>query len=462
MNFDSRNDEEEAIDAGDSADYGSASAGRPKLQRRQTIAYGELLFPSRHATWTIDSEEPSMDTSALIVNLLADLSPAGILPLSNGMLSTGFVPAVFLLIIFGGAAAYMMYLVARSIEITGQKSYAKMWVDVVGPRSAWVPPFVIFCVCFGCCLAYACMFGDLFAGCMPGFGVTFATRTVCLIVLGCFPVLPLCFMKDLSALAPTSFGALVAVLYTMVVMVVRYHDKSYAVGGIYYVEHEVEAAEAGHMFTFGLGSLSLVNALAVAFLCHYNGCKYYREYIGHTPGKFKTTVGISFASVSGIFAIVMLFGYMTFESLSESIILNNYSQEDMMVNFARLGMGLANVFSFPLMFSGLREQLIELICFFMPSAASSTDLVVFQNALSTIMLAIVIVVAVIVTDASIVVGLVGSLCGAATIYVIPCIIFDRCTLKSGLIDDSERLVVRTIGIVGIFLMIAGAIVTVAM
>jgi sodium-coupled neutral amino acid transporter 11 len=459
MNFggeDPQAEEAGAIAADEPADYGSTE--RPKVSRRATFAQGEQHFPSRHKTWTIDSEEPSMNTASMMVNLLADLTPAGILPLSNGMLNTGYVPAVILLVLFAFAAAYMMYLISRSMEITGQKSFAKMWVQVVGPSTAWVPPFVVFSVCFGCCLAYACMFGDLFGSCMPGFGVTWATRSVCLVGLGIFPLLPLCFMKDLSALAPTSFGALVAVLYTLAVMVVRYVDKSYALGGQFYKAHTVETAS--HMFNFGPASLSLVNALAVSFLCHYNGCKYYREYIGHTPGRFKSTVGSAFTMVVGIFAVSMLFGYMTFDAISDSVILNNYSQDDMMVNVARFGMGLANVFSFPLMFSGLREQLIELICFVMPSASSTTDLVWFQNLLSTIMLAIVTCIAILVTDASIVIGLVGSLCGSATIYVIPCLLFDQCTLKSSMCDSTERTVVRLIGFLGVFCMIAGAIVTV--
>jgi len=265
-------------------------------------------------------------------------------------------------------------------------------------------------------------------------------------------------MKDLSALAPTSFGALIAVLYTLVVMVVRYVDKSYAEGGTYYVAREIETT--GHFMTFGFGSLQLVNALAVAFLCHYNGCKYYREYINHTPGRFRQTVGIAFSVVSCMFAVAMLFGYMTFNQISEAVILNNYSTDDLMINIARLAMGLANVFSFPLMFSGLREQAIELICFFMPSMTETTDYVWFQNVLSTVMLIIITIVAIIVTDASIVVGLVGSLCGSATIYVIPCLIFDRATIKGSLCDATERTVVRVIGFTGVVLMFAGAIVTV--
>lgn len=400
-----------------------------------------------------------MDSASIIINLLADLSPAGILPLSSGMLNTGYIPSMVLLVMFGSAAAYMMYLVGRTIEITGQKSYAAMWEQVVGPRSAWVPPFTVSMVCFGCCLAYACMFGDLFAGCMPGFGMAIATRTRCLVILAAFPLLPLCFMKDLSALAPTSFGALVAVLYTLVVMVVRCLDRSYGKGGTYYVAHAEDITS--HMTNFSAGSLSLVNALAVAFLCHYNGCKYYREFIGHSPGRFGRRVGTAFSLVSVMFAVAMLFGYMTFSQSSNSVILNNYAKDDLMVNIARLGMGLANVFSFPLMFSGLREQAIELICFAMPSQRPTTEYVWFQNLLTTIMLALITIIAILVTDASIVVGLVGSLCGSATIYVIPCILFDRCTAKfPSLCGPTEHTLVRIIGGLGVFLMIAGAVVTV--
>merc|ERR1719316_2138435 len=108
-------------------------------------------------------------------------------------------------------------------------------------------------------------------------------------------------------------------------MVVRYMDRSYATGGKYYLQHEVETVP--HTMTFGLGSLQLVNALAVTFLCHYNGCKYYREYIGHTPGGFRNVVGIGFGLTTSLFLIAMLYGYMTFGAVSNSVILNNYSEK---------------------------------------------------------------------------------------------------------------------------------------
>jgi len=76
----------------------------------------------------------------------------------------------------------------------------------------------------------------------------------------------------------------------------------------------------------------------------------------------------------------------------------------------------------------------------------------------------VTVIAIIVTDASIVIGLVGAICGSAIIYVIPCFLFDAATSKFlGQGDDlhhpMEIYLVRGLGFAGVFVMIAGSVAT---
>jgi amino acid permease len=386
--------------------------------------------------WTTEDANKSLTDVSIIINLLADLSPAGILPLSYGMIGTGYAPSMIILLLFTAAAGYVMYLISRFMDRvmiqygTGHwESFDRLWTTVVGKSTSWIPVVTVASVTFGCCLAYACMFGDLFAGCMPAFGITFASRTVCLIVLS-VPLLPLCCMKDLSLLAPTSFAALVAVIYTLVMMVIRYSDGSYAPGGEYFTKAPPPAGD--HTWTLGASSLLLVNGLAVAFLCHYNGCKYYREYVTAIPGVFGRRIALAFSAVSLMFAVAMMVGYATFGAFSDGVILNSYAANDMLANAARVGMGFANVCSFPLMFSGLREQSMALICFMSPSMQETTELVSFQNIFSGVMLVIITIIAIIVTDASLVVGLVGSICGSATIYVIPCFIMDRAFTAGGI------------------------------
>mmetsp|Transcript_47977 Transcript_47977/g.111973 ORF Transcript_47977/g.111973 Transcript_47977/m.111973 type:complete len:484 (-) Transcript_47977:187-1638(-) len=449
------------------ADYGATDSptkksSHPKISRRHTFHHGEQVYPSRTARWTIAEDEETMGDVAIVINLLADLTPAGILPLSFGMSATGYVPAVLLLLLFAAAAGYMMYLVARSMEISGQLSYDKIWIDTIGPKSAWIPPAIIVVVCFGCCLAYACMFGDLFGG----MGLVYFPRTFWLVALACFPLLPLCMLKDLSALAPTSFGALIAVIYTAIMMLVRYLDGTYALGGQFHVAASTSAppAQSHHLWAISPGSLVLVNGLAVAFLCHYNGCKYYREFIKHRPARFASRIALAFTGCVTLFAGCMVLGYATFGSDSAAVILNNYAANDSLATIARIGMGLANVFSFPLMFSGLREAVLALVCFISPSMSEMCELVVFQNLLSACMLCVITVAAVLLTDAGLVVGLVGALAGISVIYVIPCLLFE-CTMRKHMDEHGktkyflERVLVRSIGCIGLVLVVGGTVAT---
>jgi len=170
-------------------------------------------------------------------------------------------------------------------------------------------------------------------------------------------------------------------------MVFRYFNGDYFPGGQYYTMPR--QSNGYHLFDFGAPSLLLVNGLAVAFLCHYNGCKYYRELIDKTPGKFRNRISITFLFVSSMFVVAMLLGYATFGGNSEAVILNNYHSKDMAANGARFLMGVANVCSFPLMFSGLREQALALAIFLVPSMEATCANVWFQNVFSSIVLAVI-------------------------------------------------------------------------
>merc|ERR1719222_1401982 len=101
-------------------------------------------------------------------------------------------------------------------------------------------------------------------------------------------------------------------------MIYRWADGSYAQGGKYYGADTYKSADDGnHLWAFGMPSLLLVDGLAVAFLSHYNGCKYYRELERHTPTRFFSRVGASFAAVSIVFGCAMVFGYATFGDAAE-------------------------------------------------------------------------------------------------------------------------------------------------
>jgi len=316
---------------------GTASRGR-RLLRRVTLNVEELQRP-RKKTWTFEVALGTMSSKAFVINMFADLCAPGLLPLAYGMTGTGFLPGGILLVVFYGMCVYTMWAIGRTCLLTQKLNFAEQWAQEIGPRSAWVPVTVVVLVCFGCCLSYACFYADIFSGVMPAIGLPL-DRSHCLLLFTVFPTMPLCLMKDLSALAPSSFCALIAVIYTTIVMVTRTIDGSYAPGGAFYDSAKMPTEPlvvSDHMMQFGIPSLTLVNNLAMAFLAHYNGCKYYRELESHTPTYLVKVTSIAMGISCVIFALCGYCGYMTFGSYSEGVILNNYAQDDWPINIARLG-----------------------------------------------------------------------------------------------------------------------------
>jgi len=287
-----------------------------------------------HARWSKEHAIGTMSPAAFIVNMFADLCPPGFLPLASGMASTGVAPGVLLVVLFYGLCTHTMFTVGKSTDITGATTFAEQWAIAVSEKTSWLPTVVVACVCFGCTISYACFYADIFSSALP------LTRSQCLVGFALLPMLPLCMLKDLSALAPSSFVAFLSVIYTAIVMVIRCCDGSYAHGGRYYSNLAVKPdVPDSHAYDFGPTSLVLVNMLAMGYLAHYNGCKYYRELVRHSPKKFVRVTATAMGISAVLFTVTMIAGFKTFGMVSNGVILKNYAGDDLLVKAARLGMG---------------------------------------------------------------------------------------------------------------------------
>jgi len=396
-----------------------AATRRRGFGRRATVTISEL----KH--WKAEEAEGTLSEFSFVVNMFADLGPSGFLPLAHGLKDTGYIPGFLILISFYFICVFTMYSVAETSRLSGAKDYASQWGLCVSARTKWIPVAMVVAVTFGTLISYSCFFADIFTGVMPSFGLEMS-RTNCLLAFTLFPTLPLCLVKNLSALSSSSSFAVLAVLFTAGVMTTRWLDGSYVEGGKYYGDLEKEFlpnVPADHLFDIGLPSLALVNSLALGFLTHYNACKYYRELRNHTPQRFAQYTRLAMGMVAVLFVLIMVAGFQTFGTNCNSVILKNYSRKDTAVNISRLGMGFSLVASFPLMFSGLREAALTLMKMTFPENEDDWDLVLRQDLLSMVLLAMITAAASLVTDAGMVVGLVGALCGISIIYIVPSVLY---------------------------------------
>merc|ERR1719387_1157577 len=140
---------------------------------------------------------------------------------------------------------------------------------------------------------------------------------------------------------------MIAVFYTVIVMCIRFADGSYAPGGRFFasLSPQPDLPDGGHMWNFGPQSLVLVNFIAMGFLLHYNGCKYYRELERPTATRFVHLTGGSMSIVTSVYLVVMLVGYRTFGRSCSGVILENYAADDGLALVASFAMGLSIIAS---------------------------------------------------------------------------------------------------------------------
>jgi sodium-coupled neutral amino acid transporter 11 len=398
-----------------------------------------------------------MSAAAFIVNMLADLCPGGVLPLAYGLNWAGYAPALVFLVVICVLCIYTMWVIAQTAEITGAKSWKGQWEKAMGSDTAWVPVTVLVLFCFGSNVLYSIFFADLFAAALPPLGIPLS-RDQCLVLFTVFPLLPLCLKNDLSGLTFTSSVSLVMIVFTAFVTCLRAVDGTYLSGGLHYDSLlEKPSFPRSHMWNMSGNTLVLMNFISMAFLSHYNGNKYYRELKGHTPKRFAQCTSVAM-SITGVFYAVMMFaGYYTFGSSAGGVILDNYAPEDLLANIARVGIAFSMIASFPIMFSGLREAVIDFITLFCPSLEEDLSLCWTLNTLNVALLFAVTITSVVVTDVSEVVGVVGAICGSALIFIMPSLLYAN-AIEKFLVKEEHALEIaclRSLACFGLVIMAGG-------
>merc|ERR1719433_641895 len=110
--------------------------------------------------------------------------------------------------------------------------------------------------------------------------------------------------------------------------------------------------------------------------------------------------------------------------------LDNYSPHDRVANTARLAISIGLIGCFPLLFSGMREALVELLIDLLPSFVDIFQTVLFQNCFSLILLVAVIGV----TNSShrldlFLINVGRCCCGSLLMYTFPGMIYLAATRK---------------------------------
>ncbi len=192
--------------------------------------------------------------------------------------------AMAIIALLGGLSGYTFSLVGRTCRNTGAETYEQCWAKGVSKKSAHIPAIACVATCFAGCLSYIIIASDTFLSVLRGLTESLGTsgsywtrsiltdRSSVIGFLSCGVLLPLSLKKNLSSLGFTSMLGTGGLLYTAIMMVVRYFDGSYGPLGRFTpmlpIEHSpaFAAKEGGKPLLF----LVLISMLGTAYLAHCN------------------------------------------------------------------------------------------------------------------------------------------------------------------------------------------------
>ena len=128
---------------------------------------------------------------------------------------------------------------------------------------------------------------------------------------------------------------------------------------------------------------------------------------------------LAFSILSLLYLGIMLMGYKTFGDVTAGNILKNYAERDTLAAMGRVATCASILFGFPLAMLGLKDSLISLL-----------DMPRYMIQSTTLMLlSIIALVAILVSDIGLVVGVSGALLGASLCYVFPALIYGAARQK---------------------------------
>ncbi|CAB9507105.1 Putative sodium-coupled neutral amino acid transporter 11 [Seminavis robusta] len=368
-----------------------------------------------------------------IFNLVKSIVGAGVLSLPAGIAAFGnapsaLLPAIVLIAIMGAISAYTFSMIARVCRMTHATSYADCW-DKTRGNMAWIVAASSALDCFAGNLTYSMVLADTCKDLLAAFGIV-TTRSKALLALTSVVLLPLCLVKNLASLAPFSLVGIMGMVYTSIAIGTRYFGGDYIVPTGKFVQDLAPGMIPSFGSTGAMGALSpksliLVSMLSTAYIAHFNAPKFYRELKNNTMARFNTVVASSFGLSIAFYALVSSMGFLTFGSATAAMILNNYSTKDTLISLSRFAVGLSLIFSYPLLFVGTRDGLLDLA-----QVPESKRSVLLLNQITVGLVAILTGLALKVTDLTFVASMSGALLGTSLIFIFPTLMFRAAVANS--------------------------------
>lgn len=299
-------------------------------------------------------------------NLVKTIIGGGILSLPFAFDKCGLALAVVFMVVSAVASTFTLYVIVSCSRRGSAASYEEVVRKALGQRAAVITVLLLVMLTFLTLVAYVIFIKDLvgslgarylFARALT-IGEQNGLTVVCVALIS-----PFLFVRSMDALRFTSIFSLIAVVVLAIAITVR------AVQSL-----DSDAAPQAFGQDAITGTVKLLPSswkdpvyafpiISVSFLCHFNVLPVYSELHKPTRKRLKRIVASTMFSTWVFYMIVGIMGYLFAYRMPMSVqgdILNNFSDDDKLMNLGRFGLLVTIMLSLPIICQPCRNNLTRL------------------------------------------------------------------------------------------------------
>ncbi|GAA5897125.1 hypothetical protein JCM6882_001799 [Rhodosporidiobolus microsporus] len=277
-----------------------------------------------------------------IANMSNSILGAGIIGLPYALREAGFFSGILLLLILGCVTDWTIRLIVLNAKMSGRRTYIDIMDSCFGRHGRAAVSFFQFAFAFGGMCAFEVILGDTvprvllaLVGPDPSPLVGFLIgRHFVVTVLTVGISYPLSLYRDIEKLSHASTLALIS----MVVIVVSVGIRGPG------VDDSLKGDPAARWTFLEPGVFEAIGVISFAFVCHHNSLLIYGSLRTPTLDRFARVTHIS--TMLSIVACLCMStsGFLVFTDKTAGNVLNNFAEDDTLINIARACFG-ANMFA---------------------------------------------------------------------------------------------------------------------
>ncbi|KAJ2059597.1 hypothetical protein GGI17_004299 [Coemansia sp. S146] len=344
-------------------------------------------------------------------NVVNTMIGSGILALPYALKEAGFYFGIFVLVLVAFLTVFSLNTLVYSGRRVGLYKYETVSAAALGQSGYYLLSFALSVNSIGSCISYLIIVGDIVTSLVQTiFGVNFfTTRQAVIVVAAVGFTLPLLFFRTLEPLVKPS--ALSVFCLPVIVLIVAIRGPTYAL------------PEPAPTPVFGPSILPAFGVIAFAYSCTQTCFQNYQTLQNRTLTAWGKATSYATALAAVIYLTFSIVSYKSFGLGTQPNLLNNFSNDDVLANVARVLLAFTLTLTYPMQFYPVRDLLAEYLG--MPVETLTRSQKPIFHGLTLALFAGTLVTALVVADLGFVFKLIGTAASSLLVFGLPGVIYLR-------------------------------------